>query len=131
MVKLTPIKLDNNTVIFIECAEDTTVPTSMSQSSLDADEALTPKGLWSFNDSQDQAIHSFKAVEATIRAYTTYALNSFKNLAIANVDKITLTFGIEIGGEAGVPYITKGTAKSNLNITVECSFPKESEEDVG
>jgi len=34
-------------------------------------------------------------------------------------------FGIEIGGEAGIPYITKGTATSNLKVTVECSFPKE------
>jgi hypothetical protein len=33
-------------------------------------------------------------------------------------------FGIEVGGEAGIPYITKGTAKSNLNIPVKCSFPK-------
>jgi hypothetical protein len=30
-----------------------------------------------------------------------------------------------MGGEAGVPYVTKGTAKSNMKITVECSFPKE------
>jgi hypothetical protein len=50
-------------------------------------------------------------------------LNAFKKVAIANVDKVTLEFGIEIGGEAGVPYVTKGSAKSNLKITVECSFP--------
>jgi hypothetical protein len=37
---------------------------------------------------------------------------------------IHIEFGIEVGGEAGVPYVTKGTAKSNLKITVECSFPK-------
>jgi hypothetical protein len=36
-----------------------------------------------------------------------------------------LEFGVELGGEAGVPYVTKGTAKSNMKITVECSFPKE------
>ena len=47
--------------------------------------------------------------------------------AIANVDKVTLEFGIELGGEAGVPYVTKGTAKSNLKITVECSFPDKTE----
>ncbi|HEY9605328.1 MAG TPA: CU044_2847 family protein [Allocoleopsis sp.] len=48
--------------------------------------------------------------------------------AIANVDKVTLEFGIELGGEAGVPYVTKGTAKSNLKITVECSFPENTEQ---
>jgi hypothetical protein len=41
---------------------------------------------------------------------------------MANVDKVTLEFGIEIGGETGIPYVTKGTAKSNLKMQVECSF---------
>ena len=69
------------------------------------------------------AIQSFQAIEATIKAYTIHTLAAFRQVAIANVDKVTLEFGIEIGGEAGVPYVTKGTAKSNLKITVECSFP--------
>lgn len=56
-------------------------------------------------------------------------MNAFKQMPIANanVDKVTLEFGIELGGEAGVPYVTKGTAKSNMKIAVECSFPKEEE----
>ncbi|MBD2305435.1 hypothetical protein H6G17_07900 [Chroococcidiopsis sp. FACHB-1243] len=45
-------------------------------------------------------------------------------MAIANVDKVTLEFGIKVAGEAGIPYVTKGTTQSNLKITVECSFPK-------
>jgi len=68
---------------------------------------------------------NFQAVQGTIRAYTVYTLNAFKQVAVANIDKVTLEFGIELGGEAGVPYVTKGTAKSNMKITVECSFPKE------
>jgi len=64
---------------------------------------------------------------SAIHAYTVYTLNAFKKVAIANVDKVTLEFGIELGGEAGVPYVTKGTAKSNLKITVECSFPEQTE----
>ncbi|MEB3216409.1 MAG: CU044_2847 family protein [Nostocales cyanobacterium 94392] len=51
----------------------------------------------------------------------------FKLKIADSVDKVTLEFGIELGGEAGVPYVTKGTAKSNMKITVECSFPKEEE----
>jgi hypothetical protein len=50
-------------------------------------------------------------------------LNAFRDLAGANVDKVTLEFGIKVGGEAGIPYVTKGTAESNIKITVECSFP--------
>ena len=60
-----------------------------------------------------------------IRDCAEYTLNSFKNFATAEVDEITLKFGIELGGEAGIPYITKGTAKSNLEIEVKCTFPKQ------
>ncbi|WP_287256237.1 CU044_2847 family protein [Moorena sp. SIO4E2] len=34
---------------------------------------------------------------------------------------------MELGGEAGIPYVTKGTAKSNLKITVECELYKQIE----
>jgi hypothetical protein len=78
--------------------------------------------------SQKQAIQSFQKIQTTIHAYTVHTLNAFKKVAIANINKVTLEFGIEIGGEAGVPYVTKGTAKSNLKITVECSFPEETKQ---
>jgi hypothetical protein len=72
-------------------------------------------------------ILSFAAIQSTIYTYTALTLNAFKKVAIANVDKVTLEFGIEVGGEAGVPYVTKGTAKSNLKIKVECSFDEKNQ----
>jgi hypothetical protein len=128
MTKLTPIRLDDNTVIYIEATEDTIVPdVSFSEPTDNEEESpITRGGLPSADEAQEKAIQSFRAIEGTVRAYTVYTLNAFKNLAVANIDKVTLKFGVEIGGEAGIPYITKGTAKSNLNIEVECSFPKQS-----
>ena len=64
-----------------------------------------------------------KAVDRTISKYTEYVLNAFREVGGATVDKVTLEFGIEIAGEGGIPYVTKGTATSNLKIKVECSFP--------
>ena len=64
-------------------------------------------------------------IEETIRTYTIISLNAFKKRAIPDVDKVTLEFGLEVGGEAGVPYVTKGTARSNLKVTVECSLSKQ------
>jgi hypothetical protein len=127
MTKLTPIRLDDNTVIFIESTEDATAPDIDRQSSEAEEEAPITRGLPSTDAVKQRTVQSFQAIEGTIRAYTVYTLSAFKNLAIANIDKVTLKFGVEIGGEAGIPYITKGTAKSNLNIEVECSFPKPSE----
>ena len=62
----------------------------------------------------------------TIRAYTSYTLNVFRQMAGANVGKMTLEFWVKVAGGAGVPYVTKGTANANLKITVVCSFSTES-----
>ncbi len=50
-------------------------------------------------------------------------LNALKNVAMANVNKVTLEFGIKVGGKMGVLFVAEGTAESNLRVTVECSFP--------
>ncbi|MBD0345959.1 MAG: hypothetical protein ICV63_14280 [Coleofasciculus sp. Co-bin14] len=128
MTKLAPIELEDGTVIYIEATEDMdTLSVTAKESSEDeeTEESLGEKGM--SDDLQKQAIQSFQKIQTTIHAYTVYTLSAFKKVAIANVDKVTLEFGIELGGEAGVPYVTKGTAKSNLKITVECSFPDKTE----
>jgi hypothetical protein len=124
MTKLTPIQLDNETVIYIEVTEDVDAP-SVSTEKPAVERGREDYG-WS-DDVQRQVSQNFQTVQETIHAYTVYTLSAFKKVAIANVDKVTLEFGIEIGGEAGVPYVTKGTAKSNLKITVQCSFPDKTE----
>lgn len=122
MVQLTPIELEDVTVIYIETTEDVTAPTG------NLDQPTEEEGRMAKGGTLDKRsmMQNFQTIEKTIRAYTTYTLSAFRNLGIANIDidEVTLQFGIEIGGEAGIPYVTKGTAKSNLNITVKCSFPK-------
>jgi hypothetical protein len=126
MTKLKPIQLDDNTIIYIEVTEDVDVLKANEGEPDDSQETKPVKrGLKAPAEIQKQVLENFAPISSTIRAYTVYTLNAFKKVAIANVDKVTLEFGIEIGGEAGVPYVTKGTAKSNLKITVECSFPDE------
>ena len=70
---------------------------------------------------------SFQARQGTIRAYTSYTLNAFRQMAGANLDKVTLEFGVKAAGEAGMPYVTKGTADAKLKITVECSCLRKAE----
>lgn len=124
MPQLTPIKLDDETIIYIEATEDVVVPlVTPEEAAEEEEEELIDKGITT-EALRKQTVQSFQAIQGTIRAYTVYSLNALRKVAVANVDKVTLEFGIEIGGEAGVPYVTKGTAKSNLKITVECSFPE-------
>lgn len=59
-----------------------------------------------------------------IRGYTKYAISAFRNFAAAEVQELTLKFGIKLGGKAGIPYITEGSAESNLEIEVKCKFPE-------
>ena len=40
-------------------------------------------------------------------------------MAIDNIEEVTLEFGVEISGEAGIPYISKGSAKSNFKVTLK------------
>lgn len=119
MAELVPIKLNEQTIIYIEASEGMKVApvTQKDLSEGDLEE-------YDFSRSQQKVLQSFEAIKETIATYTNYALESFREVATANVDKVTLEFGIKVGGEAGVPYVTKGTVDSNLKITVECSFPE-------
>ena len=139
MARLVPIQLEDGTEIYIEATEDVELaPTAPAYPA--EEEEVTRSGQKGWGGGGDRgfgsvpgggdaaaiATQSFRAIEGTIRTYTKHTLSAFKDMADANIDKVTLEFGIRVSGEAGVPYVTKGAAESNLNITVECSFaPKE------
>ena len=126
MTQLTPIQLEDGTIIYIEATDNVDAPAVSIKSPQGEEEALIDKG-WDADVAQKQIVQNFQAIEGTIRAYTVYTLNAFKKIPIANINKVTLEFGIKVGGEAGIPYVTKGTAESNLKVTVECSFPDQLE----
>ena len=113
MSKVIPMELEDGSFIYIESSEDVNVPFADQ-----SEKELVSKG-----GGMNAAIQKFKSLEGTIRAYTTHTLNAFKEISGANIDTVTLEFGMTVGGEAGIPYITKGTAESSLKVTVQCSFP--------
>ncbi len=73
--------------------------------------------------SKEDAIAKLQDIHETIRFYTKYAIGAFKNLGEAEVEEVTLKFGLKIGGEAGIPILTKASAESNFEIQVKCKFP--------
>ena len=126
MAQLVPIRLEDGTEIYIEATENVDMPPAAAfDDELEEGESYR-SGAKGDSSTAAIAAQSFKAIEGTIRTYTTHTLSAFKDMAYADVKKVTLQFGIRIGGEAGVPYVTKGTAESNLSITVECTFDKDS-----
>ncbi|EGJ35136.1 MULTISPECIES: CU044_2847 family protein [Moorena] len=133
MSKIIPFSPEEGIVIYIEATENVdgysedTTPLTKSEEAEDDEEEPIKKQINKGNPPK-LMVKKFQEIQKTIYFYTIHTLNSFRKVAIANVDKVnvnkvTLEFGIEIGGEAGIPYITKGTAKSNIKITAECSFP--------
>jgi hypothetical protein len=117
MPKLQAVRLDDSTIIYIEADED--IQADLPLAEISSERSPTAKG-----GKITAALNQFQSMQDTIRTYTNYSLKAFRDLAEANVDKVTLEFGIKVGGEAGIPYVTKGTAESCIKITVECSFPK-------
>lgn len=70
-------------------------------------------------------MHSFQVLETTLCATPKAPSTPFKELGRANVDNVSDGVWRNVGSEAEIAYITKGTAKCSLKIMVECSFPSE------
>ncbi|MEM8638218.1 MAG: CU044_2847 family protein [Cyanobacteria bacterium P01_G01_bin.54] len=126
MKELIPIQIDETTTIYVEPQDDqltapTVAPASETQEMTRESLELDAKGLKT-EALTKQAVESFAALQSTLRGYTKGAIASFKELGDATVEKVTLEFGVNLGGEAGVPYVTKGTAECSLKITVECNL---------
>ncbi len=135
MKKLAPIELEDGTVIYMEVQEDIEIvsdETTEEQGTREltrGDFGAEEKGARGQTRSPQQQIRqNFEAIEGTIRTYTSHTLNAFRKVSSANIDKVTLEFGIKVGGKAGIPYVTEGSAESHLKITVECSFPNEEQD---
>lgn len=61
-----------------------------------------------------------KEFQNKIREYANLAIGSCANLP--QVEEVTIKFGIKLGGKAGIPFLTEGTAESNFEIEVKCKF---------
>lgn len=118
--KLQPLQVDEDTVIYVEVSDDVEVPSVVEES---GEQTRTGQKGW-LDSPSTQVAQSFKAIESTIKVYTKHTLNAFRDVALTEVQKVTLEFGVNLSGEGGVPYIATGTLDCNVKITVECAFPQ-------
>ncbi|MGF1538650.1 MAG: CU044_2847 family protein [Elainellaceae cyanobacterium] len=61
-------------------------------------------------------------IHDTLKGYAEYAIGAFKTVGGANVEEMTLKFGIKISGSTGLPVLTQGSAEGNFEIQVKCKF---------
>lgn len=73
----------------------------------------------------EERTENFKnGLEVTIQNYSIIVLNSIQNIKhnppedITKLKNIQLEFGVQIGGEVGIPFITKGSIESNVKVTL-------------
>ncbi|TAG96834.1 MAG: hypothetical protein EAZ09_05375 [Oscillatoriales cyanobacterium] len=91
------------------------------------DEAATSQEDSPFDEERDvrsDALNRMQQARSLIRNYAMYAVTAFKDFGAAEIEEVTLKFSIKMGGKTGIPYITEGSAESNLEIEVKCKFPK-------
>jgi len=76
MPQLIPIKLDDQTIIYIEATEDVDIPdiTTEPADEEEEEEALVDKS-GRIVEAQKQMVQNFRAIQGTIRAYTIYTLS--------------------------------------------------------
>ncbi len=124
MSTLVPIQLEDGMVLYIEAQDDAAV--SPTAPVVETGEVTRggQKGI-TLPTPRINPVQSMEMVQNTIRTYTYYCLTAFKNFGAANVDEVTLEFGVNLSAEGGLPYIASGKAQSNLKITVKCSYPNE------
>ncbi|UBF24973.1 hypothetical protein K9N68_25515 [Kovacikia minuta CCNUW1] len=126
MTKVVPVQLEDGAVLYIEAQEDAETSPLPSFANGDNGEQRRggAKGFDMGMATRISPTQSMQMVQSTIRTYTLYCLNAFKNFSVANVDEVTLEFGVNLSADAGIPYIASGKAQSNLKITVKCSYNK-------
>ena len=74
-------------------------------------------------DEERGIVETMQQAQQLIRNYSEYALNAFKNFTAAELEEVTLKFGIKMGGKKGIPFVTEGSAEGNLEIEIKCKFP--------
>lgn len=131
MAQLVPIQLSDGTMIYIEAIDPAIVSGDPAAAEPEEQTRGGGKGMDEdfkrstriFGGPALTPEERFQALQTTIRTYTAYTLNAFRNLAVGEVQRVSLEFGINVSGGGGIPYIASGTAACNLKITVECAFP--------
>ncbi len=119
MSSIQPVQIEDadgtTYTVLIETTNPTELPSVVENSDEGDYESYSPL---------DDARAHLKNMHGTIRAYSWQVIGAFKRLPSGvEVEEMTLKFGMKIGGKAGLPIFTEGTAESNFEVSVKCKFP--------
>jgi len=107
----------NDYTLFIESAESLDLPDTPTANDDDEYERM------GINEVKVQ----LSDVHAKLQNYARYAIGAFQNVPFADVEEITLKFGIKISGSTGIPVLTHGSVEGDFHIEIKCK-PKNKEQ---
>jgi hypothetical protein len=92
----------------------------------DEDETDELQAVGYIDDIKERTERLKKIMVSTVRGYSQILLSSVKQGMTNSIppSKVTLEFGLQTGGETGVPFVTKGTAQANVKVTIEWDLSK-------
>ncbi|MGE5655485.1 MAG: CU044_2847 family protein [Actinomycetota bacterium] len=106
--------------IYVESKETPSLPEVFSHQETEDEEQ-------SYSFQPEDVVVKMQEARRMIRGYALYTVSAFKDFGLAKVEQVTLKFGMKMGGKAGIPYITEGSADCNVEIEVKCTFPDKTE----
>lgn len=107
----------NDYTLFIESAESLDLPESSTASDDDGYERM------GINNVRVQ----LSEVHAKLQNYARYAIGAFQDVPFADVEEITLKFGVKVSGSTGIPILTHGSVEGDFHIEIKCK-PKKKEQ---
>lgn len=67
---------------------------------------------------QDSITKAATSLEKALKPVTAIAHTVLTTLSAAVPGKITVEFGVELGGKVGIPFVTEGSSKANFKVQV-------------
>jgi hypothetical protein len=115
MAKLVELDLGDGKSVLVEANDDVSVP-----------RGAIPGVPYARVARDGAAAARFDRVSETLRGFADRAVQALKDVD-ADVERVTLQFGIGLGGDAGVPFVTMGSADSALSVTIQCNLARRNE----
>jgi hypothetical protein len=112
MAKLGELHLGDDQSVLVEADEQLSIPRSAVG---EMAYQRGPRGT--------QARVSVGRVQQMMRGFADGAVAALRDID-ADVERVTLEFGVSLGGDAGVPFVTKGKDESMLTVTIECNLAR-------
>ncbi|NBC14656.1 MAG: hypothetical protein GVY09_15240 [Gammaproteobacteria bacterium] len=112
MAKLIELELDQGRTVLVETDEEISVPRSAVGAM--GYQRTGRDGAWRAD---------LVRVQETLRGFVEGSVGALRDVD-AELERVTLEFGVSLGGDAGVPYVTKGGTAGTLKVTVQCNLAR-------